>query len=224
MRSSPFYLLSRQLSIAAIMSLFLEEVVFQPDAAQQTAVFQAILGFLVLALDIPPLIWHFKHRNFAPVVLISFMSLMNLQNVINALIWHDNDFETWFSGVGLCDVEVKLTVASATALPAATLCILKKLANVMDTRNVIVSPTQAQQRRALMLEAGLCIGIPVLSIISHFICQPVRYAILEVAGCTPAGSETWPTIFLLLLPPILLTTAAVYYAGKIHPRPHPTSG
>ncbi|GAM86697.1 hypothetical protein ANO11243_047160 [Dothideomycetidae sp. 11243] len=184
-------------------------------SAYPLAVVQAVLAAVVVCLDIPPLIWHAKQRNFAPVVLILYILLLNFANFVNAIVWPNDDLSRWFSGVGLCDIEARLAVAGSTALPAATLCILRKLANVMDTKHMIVSPTRAQKRRALLIEILLCIGIPVLSMALHFIVQPLRYIVYGISGCTPAMSSTWLSIAFIVLPPLLLTLVDVYYAVLI---------
>ncbi|KAF2157984.1 STE3-domain-containing protein [Myriangium duriaei CBS 260.36] len=184
-------------------------------SAYPLAIAQAVLAGIVVCLDVPPLVWHIKHRNFAPVVLIIYILLLNFENFVNAIIWSTDDISHWFPGVGLCDVEAKFIVASSTAVPAATLCILRKLANVMDTKNITISQTKAQKRRAFIIEILLCIGIPILSMIFHFIVQAVRYYIVGISGCTPALSQTWLAIITIVIPPLVITLGDVYYASLI---------
>ena len=178
------------------------------------AVVLAVLSGLVIVLNIPPLIWHAKHSNFAPAFLISCILLDNIFNFTNAIIWHNDDFDSWFSGTGLCDIHVKIIMGNSTALPAATLCILKKLADVMDTSKINLAPTKAQRRRAIAFDVAICIGIPMITMVLHFIVQAQRYFLVSISGCMPSAANTWATAFGIILPPLVLVLVDAYFASK----------
>ncbi|KAF4548940.1 Pheromone A receptor-like protein [Elsinoe fawcettii] len=179
------------------------------------AILLAVLSGIAILLTIPPLIWHSKHHNFAPSFLISCILLTNIFNLTNATIWHNDHLSTWFSGAGLCDIHVKLTMGLSTALPCATLCILKKLANVMDTDNLTLSPSRSQRRRAALVEGLLCLLTPCATMIAHYLVQPTRYAIGGIEGCLPSLYDTWASVFLIILPPAVLALVNVYFAVLI---------
>ncbi|TKX20095.1 pheromone A receptor-like protein [Elsinoe australis] len=179
------------------------------------AIVLGVLAGLVVLLTIPPLIWHSRHRNFAPSFLIACILVNNVFNLVNAAIWHNDKFNTWFSGVGWCDLHTKIIIANSTALPAATLCILKKLADVMNTKKINLAPSEAQQRRRAIFEGAMCGGIPALTMFLHFIVQSTRYSIVGISGCTPSIANTWISVFFIILPPAILALVNVYFAVMI---------
>ena len=71
-----------------------------------------ILGFLatsVLLLGIPPLFWHIRNHNAAAGSLVAWVLLDNLITTLDIIIWPTDDIQHWYNGVGLCDIEVKIT-------------------------------------------------------------------------------------------------------------------
>ena len=195
---------------------------FNTTTIYPIAVMQAVLAGFAVCVNVPPLIWHCKHTNFAAIVLIFFILLMNLFDFLNALTWRNDDLASWYNGVGFCDIQVKLFWAGTTALPSAVVCILRKLAMVMDTKNITISPTKAQKRRERLFEIGLCVGIPILTVICDFLFMIPRYMIVGISGCTPRLSFSWTTIVFINFPPLLISIWAAYYAGDSRP-PSPSS-
>ncbi|PNS15377.1 Pheromone a factor receptor [Sphaceloma murrayae] len=187
---------------------------FVTDVYPQAVGLGTVAGMAIL-LSIPSLVWHSKHRNFAPAYLIACILIMNIFNFVNPIIWPNDRFDEWFNGVGLCDIHSKIIVANSTSLPAATLCILKKLADVMETNKINLAPSKAQRTRRAAIEGFLCIGIPVLTMILHFIVQASRYAIIGVSGCIPVLSNTWLSVVFIIMPPTLLALVNVYFAVLI---------
>ena len=178
------------------------------------AVVLAVLTAIVCVLDLLPLIWHARNRNIAAASLIAWLIVSNLIAFINAMVWPSDNIEGWFSGVGLCDIQVKLVVGRSTALPGATFCILKSLADVMNTRRINLAPTKAERVRARAFDLTFCLAIPFISMVLHYIVQPTRYAIIGISGCNPTYLQSWITILLLNVPPLILSLAGAYYSRK----------
>jgi pheromone a factor receptor len=179
-----------------------------------SAIALGFLAALVSILSIPPLVWHIRNRNIAPACLVSWLLVNNFINFLNAIIWSNDDMAHWFHGVGLCDIEVKIQVARAMALPGATLCILKSLANVMDTNKVNLNPTRAQRQRALAFDLVLCTGLPIIFMFLHYVFQPSRYQILSVSGCAATYFSGFICILFMDVPPLILVCVDAYYAGE----------
>lgn len=173
----------------------------------------AVLAPITVILNLPPLIWHIRNRNTAAASLVFWILLNNFLSVINLAIWPNNNMEAWFSGRGLCDIEAKIMVARSTALPAATLCIIRALAAVINSDRTMI-PSTVQQRRKMILDLAWCLGIPIVTMFLHYIVQPNRYFIYGVSGCNPSVSVNWVTVVLLSIPPLLLSIANAWYGGK----------
>jgi len=184
--------------------------------AYPQAVLLAILSFIAVLLNLPPLFWHFKNRNIAAALLVGWLVVNNFFFFLNAIIWpNDNTTaDTFYQGVGLCDVEVRVMIGRSTALPATTFCILKSLADVMDTSKIAMTKSKAQRARAMALDLGMGLGLPALIMILYYIVQPCRFVLLGISGCQPGFFPHPLSIVILALPPVLLTLADVYLSGS----------
>ncbi|GIZ48159.1 hypothetical protein CKM354_001123200 [Cercospora kikuchii] len=179
------------------------------------AIVFSAFSLLIALLICPPLTWHFKNRNIGATVLVACALYANLQSFVNAIIWSHDDVSSWYTGEGLCDVEVKLQVVLQNALPAAISCILRALAKVMDTERSSWGITRAQRRRGYAIDLLCCVGIPLLQMPFHWIVQPFRYYVFGITGCYASLSISWPMVVLILMPPLLWTLLDVYYSVLI---------
>ena len=178
------------------------------------AVVLAFFSLLVTILNLPTLVQHYRNRNIGATALVAGLLLANIQSVINAIIWRNDDFESWFSGVGLCDIEVKLQIFRQTLFPASVLCILRALANVMDTDRAAWNTTTAQKRRQAAIDLLCVVVAPTLQMIFHVIVQPGRYMVYGIVGCQASTDGSWLAFVLILLPPCIWVLADTYYASK----------
>ncbi|EHY60206.1 hypothetical protein ABEF92_007048 [Exophiala dermatitidis] len=175
------------------------------------AVLTPLLALLACLLSIPPLIVHFQARNFAATVLILGVTILNVQNLVNALIWASEDFNTWWDGKILCDIEVKLYIGIAIAADGAVTSIFRQIAGILDTKHMTVTASPQSRRRRLVIEVLLCIVFPTLIMAAHYLVQNDRYWIRTSAGCTPTFSPSWPTVFLIFLWPVVICLAGSVY-------------
>ena len=120
-------------------------------------------------------------------------------------------------------------VGVSTAIPAASLCINRRLYRIACIR--VVAATKADKRRAIMVDLAIGVGLPVLVMILrmllYFLSQPYtfpdedfadyiiqghRFNIFEDVGCFPATYYTWPIYPILYLPPIIIGLFSGTYA------------
>ena len=177
------------------------------------AVLLTIFSLIFLLLIIPPMLWHFRNRNIGATCLVAWISFLLLFTFVNAILWPNDNIETWYSGTGLCDFEVKIQVASQVALPASLACILRTLAAVMDTDHPTLIKSKAQRRRSYIIDLLWCVGFPLLQMPLHYIVQTRRYYVYGIAGCVPAVSTSWVTILLLGVPSLTWTLIYAYFSG-----------
>lgn len=180
-----------------------------------SAIILAFFSLLLALLITPAATWHIRNRNIGASSLVIIALIRVLMTFINATIWPADNIPSWFSGRGLCDIEVKLQVASHVLIPGACACMLRALARVMDTERTTLGLSTSQKRRDLALELGLCLALPLLQMLAHYIVQPSRYSVYGIAGCVPTVDSSWPTVVFILLPPVLLTLVDTYYATLI---------
>ncbi|KAJ7278692.1 GPCR fungal pheromone mating factor [Mycena rebaudengoi] len=165
----------------------------------------AFLAAFSLALPLP---WHWRARNVATLSIIFWLFLTNLIFAIDAIIW-SNSIE--IVGLVWCDITTKFIVGGNFALPAACLCICIHLEQVSSVR--MVRTTSADKRRRQIFEACMCFGLPLIFMALHYIVQGHRFDIIEDYGCRPSTYFSIAAIFLVWIPPMLMATASLIFAG-----------
>lgn len=113
-----------------------------------------------------------------------------------------------------CDINVRIQVGAQVGLAASMVMILRKLAKVMDTRNMTVAPSRRSRIKGQFVELAWCWGYPAVLILLYIPVQSVRYNIWGIEGCISAYRPTWQSlVFSAMWAPITMAVA-VYYAGK----------
>jgi pheromone a factor receptor len=179
------------------------------------AIVIAVLSLLVTLIIIPTFLSHLRNRNLPASVLVLCAIYANFQTSINAVIWPHDDVTHWFSGVGLCDVENKFQSVLQSAFPASVAMVLRALARVMDTNSANWSLSTKAKRKDLIIDWTCCVIVPMFQVINGFIVQPFRSYVFGIAGCVAPGDGTWLFFLLMVVPPMLWTLCAVYYAGML---------
>lgn len=101
-----------------------------------------------------------------------------------------------------------------TGVNSSTMCITRNLALMFDTDKQIVAPTRAMRRRKIWTDVGICFGIPIMQAALHYIIQLNRYYVLVIGGCAPSFDNSWPTIVIMYIWPVIFGLVNCYYAGK----------
>ncbi|KAH6848483.1 pheromone B alpha 2 receptor [Alternaria rosae] len=142
------------------------------------------------------MIWHFRQTNIAAGSLILWIVLHNLFNCINPLIWPRDNLTEWWDGRILCDIQIRLQVGSYVGLTASLALVLRKLAHVMDTRNMTVSTSHKSKVKAKIWEVFWCWGVPLFLMGIYYVTQYNRYAIIGIAGCWSVHDASWPSMVI----------------------------
>ncbi|KAK0219354.1 putative pheromone receptor [Armillaria nabsnona] len=165
----------------------------------------AFLAALSLVLPLP---WHWRVGNVATLSIICWLFIMNVIYGVDALVWANNVdivVPVW------CDITTKLIIGANVALPAACLCICIHLEQVASVRNA--QTTIADKKRRRIFEVGMCWGLPLIFMALHYVVQGHRFDIIEEYGCRPTTYFSIPAIFIVWIPPILLSIACLVFAG-----------
>jgi pheromone a factor receptor len=170
-----------------------------------------IFAFLGILSLIVPFTWHYKNRNVGPCSLILFIIMADFFTFINVSIWPTDDYGNWWLGYGLCDIEAKLQYPYMTGVGCATLSITRGLAIAIDVDRAEVLETRGSKRRKVLIDLAICFTLPILQIILHYIIQPNRYYIEPIGGCTASFDNSWPTIVIMFMWPLILSLINCYY-------------
>jgi pheromone a factor receptor len=179
------------------------------------AVILPALALPAVLLDIPPMIWHFSQQNIAAGSLMAWVTLLNLMCFINPIIWPRDNMDDWWDGNVFCDVQARIQVGAVVALASCTAMIMRRLARVMDTRNITVVPSRNTRVREKSLEILWCWGYPIFMMVVYYIVQPVRYFIFGISGCYFAYDSSWPSLVLSYMWNPITMCFATYYASKL---------
>lgn len=177
------------------------------------AVALPILAFPSWILCIAPMIWQLSQRNLAAGSLILWLILLNFFNSINPLIWPRDNIIDWWNGDGLCDIEVRVQVGAVVALAACTAVLARRLANVMDTRNIRIVPSKRSVLIERVIEIAFCWVYPAILMVTYYIVQPFRYFLFGISGCVAAYDSSWPSLAVVWVWGCVTTLVAAFYSG-----------
>ncbi|KAF8153834.1 pheromone A receptor-domain-containing protein [Crassisporium funariophilum] len=164
----------------------------------------AFIGFLFCSIPFP---WHLEAWNTGTCLYMAWTGLACLNQFINSIVWNRNAINwapVW------CDISSKFIVGTAVAIPAASLCINRRLYHIASVRSVTI--TKAEKRRGIMVDLAIGLGLPILEMILQYIPQGHRFNIFEDVGCYPFTYDTWVAYVLVSLPPILVGLVSAVYA------------
>ncbi|KAF4623145.1 hypothetical protein D9613_002291 [Agrocybe pediades] len=164
----------------------------------------AFIGFVMCCIPLP---WHLEAWNTGTCLYMVWTGLACLNMFINSVVWTANaiDFSpTW------CDISTKFFIGTTVAIPAASLCINRRLYHISSVRSVTI--TKAEKRRDVMVDLAIGLGIPLLEMILHYIPQGHRYNIFEDIGCLPSTYNTWVAYVLVYCVPIAIGCVSAVYA------------
>jgi pheromone a factor receptor len=173
-----------------------------------------ILSIAAILLEIPPFFCNLRNRNYGAVSLILWLGLIQFFYFVNPMIWSRDNVDSWWDGSGLCDLEVRIQIGSEVAIPGSILCIVRRLARIMDTSKAVVVPSPARRRLDALLDIFLCIGFPVLLMALYYIVQPIRYFIYTTTGCDAALQRSWPSILIISIWPLILSMINAALSSK----------
>ncbi len=175
-----------------------------------SAVLFSLLAFPSWILCVAPIICHFSKPNIAAGSLVLWITLNNFFDSINPMIWSRDNIEEWWDGKIWCDIQVRIQVASTVSIAACTVMIVRKLAKVMDTRNITMSTGNTEIKENI-LEIMWCWAYPMVMIIVYYVVQPGRYMLIGIVGCISEFDESWPSMVLSFMwAPITMLVAACY--------------
>ncbi|KAF9467251.1 pheromone receptor [Collybia nuda] len=167
----------------------------------------SIFSFLTLVLASIPLFWHIEAWNAGMCLYIVWTALGNLLYFVNSVIWEGNTVN-WASV--WCDISTKFMVGLTIGLPAASLCINRRLYKIANIRKVVIA--KAEKRRDVMIDLCIGVGAPFVVMALQYISQSHRFDIFEDIGCMPNNQNTWVALLVTQVPIIIITVISGAYS------------
>ncbi|EXJ72198.1 uncharacterized protein A1O5_04702 [Cladophialophora psammophila CBS 110553] len=154
------------------------------------------LALLAIVAAFPPMVVQLRAKNFAASVLLIGITILNIQNLVNAVIWASDNPDDWWDGKILCDIEVKLYIGIFQAIEGAIASLFRQISTILDADRITVTPCPRQRRVSRMIELLFCILLPALVMVGHYIVQKGRYWLRTVAGCVALFDNNWVAPFV----------------------------
>lgn len=104
----------------------------------------SFLGFLTVLIPLP---WQFQAWNAGTCMYIAWTAIGCLIVFVNTIVWRDNVLDVapvW------CDISTKILIGTGIGIPAASLCIVRRLYILLHVQTVVLS------RRAVRFVSIAC--------------------------------------------------------------------
>jgi len=166
----------------------------------------AFIGFVLVTIPLP---WHLEAWNTGTCMYMFWGGLGSLNYFINSVVWNNtarNLAPVW------CDISVRIILAAAIGIPAASLCINRRLYQIASVKTVTI--TKRQKRRSIMVDLAIGMGVPILSLPLAYISQGHRFNIVEQVGPTPATYNTPAAFALIYSLPLIIGLLSAFYCSR----------
>ncbi|OJA20279.1 mating type pheromone receptor 2 [Rhizopogon vesiculosus] len=167
-----------------------------------------IFSFLGFVLALIPLPWHLQAWNSGTCYYMIWTAISCLNQFINSIVWHNNAINwapVW------CDISIRIMLGASVGIPAASLCINRRLYYIAKVHAVTV--TKAEKRRAILVDTLICVLFPMVFLALQYVVQGHRFDIFEDVGCYPFIYNTLPAFFLSDSWPIIIGLVSSVYCA-----------
>nr|AHL45283.1 pheromone receptor STE3.3.1 [Pleurotus eryngii var. eryngii] len=168
----------------------------------------SIFAFLGFVLSLIPLPWHLQAWNSGTCYFMIWSALACLNQFINSVVWHGNALNpapVW------CEICIRILMGASVGIPAASLCINRRLYHIASIQAVSVS--RGEKRRDVLIDTLICVVFPMVYIALRYIVQGHRFDILEDLGCQPALYNTIVMYFVSSMWPLVIGAVSAVYCG-----------
>ncbi|EKM52534.1 uncharacterized protein PHACADRAFT_100122 [Phanerochaete carnosa HHB-10118-sp] len=168
----------------------------------------SVFSFLGFVLSFVPLSWHLQAWNAGTCMYMFWAGFASLIQFVDSLVWNgsvENKIPVW------CDITTKFIIGAGVGIPAASLCINRRLYNIAAVRQTSMGPPE--KRRAMYFDLAIGFGIPVIVMCLHAVVQGHRFNIAEDIGCLPTIYVTPLAFPLVFMWPALLGLVSFVYAS-----------
>ncbi|KAF7320481.1 Pheromone receptor [Mycena chlorophos] len=171
----------------------------------------SFLGFVMVLIPLP---WHLHAWNSGTCFYIMWSALACLNQFVNSVVWANdvlNKAPVW------CDISIRITMAVSVGLPAASLCINRRLYQISKVESVSITPREVSYS-ILIPSAGLRLWtLSSASPFRSFTClfstssKAIATTSLRQIGPQTALVNMLPVYFITLMwPPLIGCISACY--------------
>ncbi|KAL1889361.1 a-factor receptor [Sporothrix stenoceras] len=188
-----------------------------PPALVANVVLRLILCPIAILLTCVPLRLLWRNGEFPACVFVLNLWFLIIIVFVNAAIWHNQDFSSWWLGYGWCDLQAFVQYALVTIYSTSVCAIMQRLANQVGLTRV-TGLSSREKRKRLIMQSLIIFPVPILQIIVTIFVQGQRYALTPASGCTNTYNATAVFLVFFILPPLFFTIIACYHTFQTYRR------
>lgn len=174
---------------------------------------RVILGIFANIVCLVPLKHLYRNGEFAAVVFIVNIEIKNLDTIVNALLWRNDDVDSWWAGYGLCDVIPYIRNFTIVLFCTCLLAIMRNLAQQVGLMRA--NPlTVREKRKRNLVQALIMFPLPILQMAWIWPLTAQRYVIGTLVGCSWISYPAWPYVIFFILVPVIVSLITTGYASK----------
>jgi pheromone a factor receptor len=185
-------------------------------SSNPSAILLPICAALMIAANYVPLLLLLKVKKLAACTLVIVVAIENVFTFINAILWPNDNTAEWYSGAGLCDVQVAIRTPLTTLLASSTAYLSWDLAKALDTNNPRLYETRKSRRRRIAIELLFCFAVPALQVPLQYVILMNRFSIATIYGCSGYWDNSWPSLVILAIWPPIFALVNCCFAGRFH--------
>lgn len=205
-------LITREFHAPTLMVVPNEPPFTNPDHTANL-VMRVLLGILAIIVCIAPFRLLLRNGEFAAAIFIGSVTVSNIFTVVFALIWHDDNMDSWWPGYGLCDVYPYFFNSCDGLFVTCLLAIMRNLAHQVGLLRVNPLSVKDKRRRNL-IEALIIFPLPLTMVAITWPLSLQRYFVVGLRGCMWSALASWPYIIVRLIAPMMVALVTAFYASK----------
>ncbi|KHN99512.1 pheromone receptor [Metarhizium album ARSEF 1941] len=178
---------------------------------------RVVLAVVANLVCLVPLRLLYRNGELAAVVFILNIQVKNLETIINALIWRNDDIMSWWPGYGWCDFDAYIHNISIGLFVTCLLAIMRNLAQQVGLMRANTLTTSERRRRNL-IQALIIFPFPILQLALTWPLTAQRYLVGTLMGCNWIPHPSWPFLIFFVLPPPIFALMTTVYAILIYKR------
>ncbi|RSL65640.1 hypothetical protein CEP54_004158 [Fusarium duplospermum] len=172
---------------------------------------RVLLATLANIICLVPLKNLFRNSEFAAVVFILNIEVTNLDTIVNALIWRNDDTDSWWAGYGLCDLSPYIHNLNIALFVTCLLAMMRNLAQQVGLLRA--NPlTVREKRRRHLVQALIIFPLPIIQLCWVWPLTAQRYVVGTLVGCSWVASPSWPYIVFFVIAPVVIAIMTSGYA------------
>ncbi|KAL7927984.1 pheromone A receptor domain-containing protein [Trichoderma austrokoningii] len=193
--------------------------VFTTPSLTANLVCRVLFAFIANLVCLVPLRLLYRNGELAAVIFILVVEVQNFENIINSLIWHNDDVASWWQGYGFCDVDPHIRNFGIGLFSTCLLAIMRNLA--IQIGNMRASPlTKKEKTQRNIVQALIIFPMPLMLVVWTYPLASQRYIIGTLTGCSWSMSHSWPYIIFYVVCPVVTILLTTGYASKSKCREH----